>query len=438
MDFVEVARLRGERPALGRLPRGAAQHAAAADRRVRAAVLLRLPVPELALRFLGLGIQPPAADWGGMVRDNANAISFGLIVPLIPAAAIAVLTIGVNLVVDWQLRALLDRAAEGLTMALLLEISDLRIEGQGEGERMGRARQGRLAARSSPRRGPGPDRRIRGRQVDDRARSLGYARERLQARRRLDPAERRGAARRAARPPARPPRRRGSPTSRSRRPPPSTRRTASNAQVTEAAVRTASWRRTEALQQASRLYAKLQPAGPGDLRRALPASGLGRAAAARDDRDGDGRQAAADRVRRADHRARRDDPDRGAGGDQGRDPGRGHGRALYHPRPCGRGPDRGPDHGAEARASWSRRARPRQILYEPQRGLHPGAGQRPPRRARARSITPPASRRPRSSGSPRPMASIGRCRTSRCASSPRPRWPWSANPAPASRRSPGS
>jgi peptide/nickel transport system permease protein len=38
-----------------------------------------------------------------MVRDNANAISFGMIVPLIPAAAIALLTIGVNLVVDWQL-----------------------------------------------------------------------------------------------------------------------------------------------------------------------------------------------------------------------------------------------------------------------------------------------------------------------------------------------
>src|SRR3546814_6715660 len=53
-----------------------------------------------ALSFLGLGIQPPEADWGGMVRDNANAISFGLIVPLIPAAAIALLTIAVNLVVD--------------------------------------------------------------------------------------------------------------------------------------------------------------------------------------------------------------------------------------------------------------------------------------------------------------------------------------------------
>jgi peptide/nickel transport system permease protein len=54
-----------------------------------------------SLSFLGLGIQPPYADWGGMVRDNAQAIIFGGIGPLVPAAAIALLSIGVNLVVDW-------------------------------------------------------------------------------------------------------------------------------------------------------------------------------------------------------------------------------------------------------------------------------------------------------------------------------------------------
>jgi peptide/nickel transport system permease protein len=103
MDFVEVARLRGE--GLGWV----------ISREVLPNTLPPL-IAEFGLRFcfaflflsslsfLGLGIQPPAADWGGMVRDNANAISFGLIVPLIPAAAIAILTIGVNLVVDWQLR----------------------------------------------------------------------------------------------------------------------------------------------------------------------------------------------------------------------------------------------------------------------------------------------------------------------------------------------
>ena len=56
-----------------------------------------------ALSFLGLGIQPPTADWGSMVRDNAILISFGDITPLIPAAAIALLTVGVNFVVDWFL-----------------------------------------------------------------------------------------------------------------------------------------------------------------------------------------------------------------------------------------------------------------------------------------------------------------------------------------------
>ncbi|KAA8998994.1 ABC transporter permease [Affinibrenneria salicis] len=55
------------------------------------------------LSFLGLGIQPPYADWGSMVRDNAQAINFGQLAPLYPAAAIALLTIGVNLVVDWLL-----------------------------------------------------------------------------------------------------------------------------------------------------------------------------------------------------------------------------------------------------------------------------------------------------------------------------------------------
>ena len=56
-----------------------------------------------SLSFLGLGIQPPLADWGGMVRDNGRAISFGLTAPLWPAMAIALMTIGVNMIVDWIL-----------------------------------------------------------------------------------------------------------------------------------------------------------------------------------------------------------------------------------------------------------------------------------------------------------------------------------------------
>jgi len=56
-----------------------------------------------ALSFLGLGIQPPTADWGSMVRDTSTLITYGDITPLLPAAAIAILTIGVNFVVDWFL-----------------------------------------------------------------------------------------------------------------------------------------------------------------------------------------------------------------------------------------------------------------------------------------------------------------------------------------------
>ncbi|WP_373355588.1 ABC transporter permease [Pseudoroseicyclus sp. CXY001] len=56
-----------------------------------------------ALSFLGLGIKPPTADWGSMVRENATLITFGDITPLLPAGAIALLTVAVNFVVDWQL-----------------------------------------------------------------------------------------------------------------------------------------------------------------------------------------------------------------------------------------------------------------------------------------------------------------------------------------------
>ena len=62
-----------------------------------------------ALSFLGVGIQPPTADWGSMVAENKNLITFPvqtfpyIPVPFYPAAAIALLTVAVNLVVDWFL-----------------------------------------------------------------------------------------------------------------------------------------------------------------------------------------------------------------------------------------------------------------------------------------------------------------------------------------------
>jgi len=102
MDFVEVARLRGEglwwimRREI--LPN--AMPSLVAEFGLRFCFVFLFIA---SLSFLGLGLQPPLADWGGMVRENAGAITFGIFVPLIPAAAIAFLTVGVNLIVDWFL-----------------------------------------------------------------------------------------------------------------------------------------------------------------------------------------------------------------------------------------------------------------------------------------------------------------------------------------------
>ena len=108
MDYVEVARLRGE--GLGWVMR----------REILPNVMPPL-IAEFGLRFcfvfltiaalsfLGLGIQPPTADWGSMVRENANLIQFAAydikaaITPLLPATTIALLTIAVNFMVDWFL-----------------------------------------------------------------------------------------------------------------------------------------------------------------------------------------------------------------------------------------------------------------------------------------------------------------------------------------------
>ncbi|WP_083649307.1 ABC transporter permease [Salaquimonas pukyongi] len=108
MDYVEAARLRGE--GLGWVMR----------REILPNIMPPL-VAEFGLRFcfvfltiaalsfLGVGIQPPTADWGSMVRDNASLIQFAqydmtaALTPLLPAAAIALLTIAVNFVVDWFL-----------------------------------------------------------------------------------------------------------------------------------------------------------------------------------------------------------------------------------------------------------------------------------------------------------------------------------------------
>ncbi|HEY7763767.1 MAG TPA: ABC transporter permease [Aestuariivirgaceae bacterium] len=102
MDFVEAARLRGENTSWIMF------------KEILPNILPTL-VAEFGLRFcfvfltisslsfLGLGIQPPTADWGSMVRENATLINYGRFTPLLPASAIALLTVAVNFVVDWFL-----------------------------------------------------------------------------------------------------------------------------------------------------------------------------------------------------------------------------------------------------------------------------------------------------------------------------------------------
>ena len=98
-DFVEAARARGEAiwSILVReiLPNSLLPLAAEFGLRLAYAVLLLA-----ALSFLGLGIQPPLADWGALVRENMAGLYYGGWSVILPAVSIATLVIGINLLVD--------------------------------------------------------------------------------------------------------------------------------------------------------------------------------------------------------------------------------------------------------------------------------------------------------------------------------------------------
>nr|WP_247748061.1 ABC transporter permease [Ruegeria sp. R13_0] len=102
MDYVEAAKLRGE----GRtwvifreiLPNALSPLVAEFGLRFIFMVLFIS-----TLSFLGLGVQPPLADWGGIVKENKDGIVYGIGAALWPAVAIATLAISVNLVADWVL-----------------------------------------------------------------------------------------------------------------------------------------------------------------------------------------------------------------------------------------------------------------------------------------------------------------------------------------------
>jgi peptide/nickel transport system permease protein len=99
MDFVTVARARGERSVyIARseiLPNMI--HPLLADFGLRFVFIVLLLS---ALSFLGLGVQPPAADLGSLVRENISGMAEGAPAILMPAIAIATLTVGVNLLID--------------------------------------------------------------------------------------------------------------------------------------------------------------------------------------------------------------------------------------------------------------------------------------------------------------------------------------------------
>lgn len=109
MDFVTVARARGE--GIGYL--------------IRSEIFPNIVGPVLAdfglrfvfivlllsgLSFLGLGVQPPNADWGALVRENIGGLPFGAPAVMFPSLAIASLTISVNLLIDNLPRKMRDRS----------------------------------------------------------------------------------------------------------------------------------------------------------------------------------------------------------------------------------------------------------------------------------------------------------------------------------------
>lgn len=109
MDFVSVARARGER-----IPYLISQEIfpnilgpVLADFGLRFVYVVLLLS---GLSFLGLGVQPPNADWGALVRENIGGLPFGAPAVVFPSLAIASLTISVNMLIDNLPQKIRDRS----------------------------------------------------------------------------------------------------------------------------------------------------------------------------------------------------------------------------------------------------------------------------------------------------------------------------------------
>lgn len=110
MDFMTVARTRGEntRYLIGSEILPNIIRPVLADLGLRFVFIVLLLS---GLSFLGLGLQPPYADWGALVRENIGGLPFAAPAVIVPSLAIASLTISVNLLIDNLPQKIRDRSA---------------------------------------------------------------------------------------------------------------------------------------------------------------------------------------------------------------------------------------------------------------------------------------------------------------------------------------
>ena len=59
-----------------------------------------------SLSFLGLGVQPPHADLGVMIRENMGGLMYGSFAPLYPAFLISAFVLAINFLIDWFIKVM--------------------------------------------------------------------------------------------------------------------------------------------------------------------------------------------------------------------------------------------------------------------------------------------------------------------------------------------
>jgi peptide/nickel transport system permease protein len=116
-DYVKVAQLQGLRPtavmAREILPSLSTPLMVEAGLRLTYSIVIMT-----GLAFLGFGQPPPAANWGTMINENRAGLALNPWAVVVPAAMIALLTIGTNLLTDAIGRAALgaDRPLEEVAL----------------------------------------------------------------------------------------------------------------------------------------------------------------------------------------------------------------------------------------------------------------------------------------------------------------------------------